>query len=391
MKIARFEDLHCDAGWRTFSFLKITTDDGLTGWSEYTEADGSRGLTAVIHGMAEQLVGQDPRAIQAIESLLYVKQVQAPNGVNQRAIAAIGNALLDLKGKALGVPVYELFGGPVRTRIPVYWSHCGTYRVRNAEAVGTPPLKTYDDVAALGAEVRAKGFKALKTNILPYENGKLVGFGPGFGRTPGWPALNCDRATLQAVRNTLGAFREGAGPEMNIHLDINYHFKTEGNLLVAKAVEPYDLTWLEIDNWDPAALALIRSRAPCPIASLESVTGRRAFRPFLDAYAADVAIIDVIWNGFLESIKIAAMAEAYEVNVAPHNYYGHLCSAVSAHFCAVVPNFRVMEIDIDSVAWRDELFINAPVIENGELILPTGPGWGVEVNEEAVRAHPPKA
>ncbi|MFO1027278.1 MAG: mandelate racemase/muconate lactonizing enzyme family protein [Acetobacteraceae bacterium] len=391
MKIARFEDLHCDAGWRTFSFLKITTDDGLTGWSEYTEADGSRGLTAVIHGMAEQLVGQDPRAIQAIESLLYVKQVQAPNGVNQRAIAAIGNALLDLKGKALGVPVYELFGGPVRTRIPVYWSHCGTYRVRNAEAVGTPPLKTYDDVAALGAEVRAKGFKALKTNILPYENGKLVGFGPGFGRTPGWPALNCDRATLQAVRNTLGAFREGAGPEMNIHLDINYHFKTEGNLLVAKAVEPYDLTWLEIDNWDPAALALIRSRAPCPIASLESVTGRRAFRPFLDAYAADVAIIDVIWNGFLESIKIAAMAEAYEVNVAPHNYYGHLCSAVSAHFCAVVPNFRVMEIDIDSVAWRDELFINAPVIENGELILPTEPGWGVEVNEEAVRAHPPKA
>ena len=105
----------------------------------------------------------------------------------------------------------------------------------------------------------------------------------------------------------------------------------------------------------------------------------------------DVAIIDVIWNGFLESIKIAAMAEAYEVNVAPHNYYGHLCSAVSAHFCAVVPNFRVMEIDIDSVSWRDELFINAPVIENGDLILPTGPGWGVEVNEKAVRAHPPKA
>lgn len=391
MKIARFEDLHCDAGWRTFSFLKVTTDDGLTGWAEYTEADGSRGLTSVIDGLAEQIIGQDPRAVQAIDSFLYTKQVQAPNGINQRAMAAIGNALLDLKGKALGVPVYELFGGPVRTRIPVYWSHCGTYRVRNAEMVGTPPLKTYDDVAALGAEVRAKGFKALKTNILPYENGKLVGFGPGFGRTQGWPSLNCDRATLQAVRNTLGAFREGAGPDMNIHLDINYHFKTEGNLLVAKAVEPYDLTWLEIDNWDPTALALIRSRAPCPIASLESVTGRRAFRPFLDAYAADVAIIDVIWNGFLESVKIAAMAEAYEVNVAPHNYYGHLCSAVSAHFCAVVPNFRVMEIDIDSVAWRDELFMNPPVIENGELILPTGPGWGVEVNEAAVRAHPPKA
>jgi galactonate dehydratase len=391
MKIDRIEDLHCDAGWRTFSFLKITTDDGLSGWSEYTEADGSRGLSAVIRGMAEQLIGTDPRPVQAIDSFLYVKQVQAPNGVNQRAIAAIGNALLDLKGKALGVPVYELFGGPVRTRIPVYWSHCGTYRVRNHEMVGSQPLRTYDDIAALGAEVKAKGFKALKTNIMPWDGEKLTSLGQGFGRSPGWPALNCDRSVLDSLRKQLMAFREGAGADMGIHLDINYHFKTEGNLQVAKAVEPFDLTWLEIDNWDPAALALIRSRAPCPIASLESVTGRRAFRPFLDAYSTDVAIIDVIWNGFLESIKIAAMAEAYEVNVAPHNYYGHLCSAVSAHFCAVVPNFRIMEIDIDSVSWRDELFINAPVIENGELIIPTGPGWGVEVNEAAVRAHPPKA
>jgi galactonate dehydratase len=390
MKIARFENLHCDAGWRTFSFLKVTTDDGIVGWSEYTEADGSRGLSAVISGMAEALVGTDPRPVQAIDSLLYVKQVQAPNGVNQRAIAAIGNALLDIKGKALGVPVYELFGGPVRRRIPVYWSHCGTYRVRNAEMLGVPPLRTYDDVAALGAEVKRRGFKALKTNILAFDGEKLTSFAPGFGRTPGHPELNADRATLRAVHDTLAAFRQGAGPDMGIHLDVNYHFKTEGNLKVAKAVEPFDLTWLEIDTWDPASLALIRRQAPCPIASLESVTGRRAFRPFLDAYSTDVAIIDVIWNGFLESIKIAAMAEAYEVNCAPHNYYGHLCSAVSAHFCAVVPNFRVMEIDIDSVSWRDELFVNAPKIEDGELILPTGPGWGVEVNEAAVRARPPK-
>jgi L-alanine-DL-glutamate epimerase-like enolase superfamily enzyme len=319
-----------------------------------------------------------------------VKQVQAPNGVNQRAIAAIGNALLDIKGKALGVPVYELFGGPVRRRIPVYWSHCGTYRVRNHDLVGVAPLKTYDDVAALGAEVKRRGFKALKTNILPFDGEKLTNFGPGFGRTPGHPELNVDRKTLQSVRDLLAAFRAGAGPDMGLHLDVNYHFKTEGYLQIAKAVEPFDMTWLEIDTWDPQALALIRSRAPCPIASLESVCGRRAFRPFLDAYSTDVAIIDVIWNGFLESIKIAAMAEAYEVNVAPHNYYGHLCSAVSAHFCAVVPNFRVMEIDIDSVAWRDELFIDAPVVENGELIVPDRPGWGVEVNEAAVRARPPK-
>lgn len=390
MKIARIEDLHCDGGWRSFSFLKIVTDDGIEGWSEYTEADGSRGLTAVIHGLADPLIGRDPRPVQQISSALWVRQVQAPGGINARAIAAIENALLDIKGKALGVPVYELFGGPVRTRIPVYWSHCGTYRARNPELVGVPPMRGYDDIAALGTEVKRRGFKALKTNILTHDGRTFTPFGPGFGRSPGYPALNIDRTTLQALANTLGAFRAGAGPDMGLHLDVNYHFKTEGFLQVAKAVAPYELTWLEIDTWDPQSLALIRRSAPCPIASLESVCGRRNFRPFFDAYASDVAIIDVIWNGFLESIKIAAMAEAYEVNCAPHNYYGHLCSAISAAFSAVVPNFRVMEIDIDSVAWRDEFFVNPPVIESGELILPTGPGWGVEVNEQAVRARPAK-
>src|SRR5258707_6017836 len=187
MKIVKFEDLHCDAGWRTFSFLKVTTDDGLIGWSEYTEADGSTGLTSVIHGMAEALIGQDPRPVQAISSLLYIKTQQAPNGVNQRAIAAIENALLDIKGKALGVPVYELVGGPVRTRIPVYWSHCGTYRVRNHQDVGKPQIRTYDEVAALGAEVKAKGFKALKTNILTSDGKTLAGLRPGLRRTPGLP------------------------------------------------------------------------------------------------------------------------------------------------------------------------------------------------------------
>jgi L-alanine-DL-glutamate epimerase-like enolase superfamily enzyme len=96
MKIANVESLHCDAGWRTFSFLKVTTDEGITGWSENTEADGSRGLSAVIQGMAEGLIGLDPRPGQANRSLLCVRQVQAPNGVNQRAMAAIENALLDI-------------------------------------------------------------------------------------------------------------------------------------------------------------------------------------------------------------------------------------------------------------------------------------------------------
>jgi galactonate dehydratase len=118
--------------------------------------------------------------------------------------------------------------------------------------------------------------------------------------------------------------------------------------------------------------------------------GRREFKPFLDHYATDVAIVDVIWNGLVESAKIAAMADVHEINVAPHNFYGHLCSAISATFSAIVPNFRVMEIDIDSAPWRDEFYTTVPTIEDGEFILPSGPGWGIDVNEKAVRARPPR-
>jgi len=118
MKIARLESLHADAGQRNFDFLKITTDDGLVGWSEYNESFGGAGVSAVIDGLAPELVGRDPRAYEALVTLLYAVRRQAAGGIAQQAIGAIENALLDLKAKALGVPVYELLAssGPRRCR-----------------------------------------------------------------------------------------------------------------------------------------------------------------------------------------------------------------------------------------------------------------------------------
>ena len=104
----------------------------------------------------------------------------------------------------------------------------------------------------------------------------------------------------------------------------------------------------------------------------------------------DVAIIDAIWNGVWQSMKIAASAEAHEVNVAPHNFYGHLATMINAHFAAALPNLRIMEIDIDRLAWDHELFAPLPVIEQGALVVPERPGWGVEPVEAAIRARPPK-
>ncbi len=390
MKIERVETLRADAGWRMFSYLKITTSDGITGWSEFNESFGSAGLADVIEKLSPVLIGRDPRRFEQVTQHLHVLTRQSRGGINQQAIAAIENALLDIAGKAYGVPVCALFGGPLRERIPVYWSHFGTYRVRSHALLGVPQLKTYDDMARHAVEVKELGFKALKTNIARFANGQLNSFTPGFGRTPGWPELNWDNALTAGVTRQLMALREAVGAEMGLMLDINFHFKTEGFRRLAQAVAPADLTWLEIDTHDAPSLALIRRDAPCPIASCETLHGRREFKPYFENYAQDVAIIDVVWNGLAESLKIAAMADVYETNVAPHNFYGHLCSMISAHFSAAVPNFRIMEIDIDSAPWRDEFYDQAPVIENGELVLPMRPGWGIEVNEKAVRARPPK-
>ncbi|MBL4721301.1 MAG: mandelate racemase/muconate lactonizing enzyme family protein [Alphaproteobacteria bacterium] len=390
MKITGCETLHCGAGWRNFSFLKLQTDSGLTGISEYNESYGSKGLTAVIEALVGTIEGLDPRNHHAISQKLYAMTRQAPGGVNQQAMAAIENAMMDIVGKAYDVPVYALLGGAMRDRLPLYWSHCGSYLVHEAasKAIGRPRLESLDQVVELGRRVKESGFKALKTNIFQFGDDPHM-YMPGFGRSAGGPELNIDRKIINDLRAQLEAFREGVGPDIGIHLDLNFNLKTEGYLQVTRALDDLGLTWFEIDLFDPKALRHIRNSTRTPIASCESLYGLREFRPYFENHSMDVAIIDLPWNGVWLSMKIAAMAEAYEINVAPHNFYGHLSTIMSAHLCAAVPNFRVMEIEVDDVPWKDDLVTNPPVVEDGCLLLPQGPGWGLELNEDAIRAHPP--
>jgi galactonate dehydratase len=390
MKVTQFDILRADAGWRMFSFLKIMTDEGLIGWSEFNESFGSAGLADVIKALSPIVIGKDPRDIELINCHIRTSTIQARGGINRQAVAAIENALLDIKGKALNVPVYDLFGGAVRKRIPCYWSHCGSYRARYPELLGVPRVKSYDDLSKLAEEVVRRGFGACKTNVMIHDGKTLVSYRPGFGHNKGFPELNWSNDIVDAAFKTANAFRIGGGPSLGIMMDLNFNYKTEGFMRIAKAVEPIGMNWIEIDTHDAPSLALIRRSTSTPIASCETLCERRDFKPFFEQYAMDVPIIDVIWNGYIESIKIAAMADVYEMNVAPHNFYGHLSSVISAHFCASVPNLRIMETDIDAVPWRDELVDVPPVIENGEFVLPTGPGWGVNVNEAGVRKHPPK-
>lgn len=388
MRIEGFSVLPCDFGWRTIGFLKLTTDDGITGWSEFSEGFGSPGLGRVIEALAPYVVGKDPLQVETLTHGISAMTLPARGGVNRQALAAVENALLDVKGKALGLPVSALLGGAVRDRIPVYWSHCGTYRVgARARHLGLEPLATFADVTALGKEVKERGFLGLKTNILSLEDAGLAARRNSFAR-----GLNTgrvwDNRMIAEVEKVLTAFRDGVGSDVDIYLDVNFNFETEGYLRVEQATRPFHLAWLELDMHEAAALAFIRSRAQAPIGSGEAIYERSGYLPFFQHQAMDVAIVDVLWNGYLEALKIAALAESFMVPVAPHNFYGHLASMISAHFAAAVPNLHVMEIDVDGVPWRDDV-TTPPVFEDGHLVLPEGAGWGVEVNEEAIRSHPP--
>ena len=391
MKVESIETLVCDAGWRNYHFVKLTTDAGIIGWSEFDEGFGAPGVSAVIQRFATRVVGQPVGAHERIYAELYCATRPAAGGIIALAMAAIENALLDAKAKGMGVPVYELLGGKIRDRIRVYWSHCATWRINHSTHY-RPAITDLDGVKALGREVRERGFTALKTNIFTYDRDRknVRGWRPGFG-VPFQPELNVERDVLRNLVMHLEALRDGAGPDVDILLDLNFNAKTEGYLKILRAIAHLDMFWVEIDSYNPEALGFIRRQSPHPISSCETLLGLREFLPYFREQAMDVAIVDVPWNGAWQSMKIAAAAEAHEINVAPHNFYGHLCTMMNAHFAAAVPNLRILETDVDRIAWDHELFTHAPEIVDGHLVMPERPGWGTDPNEAGIRAHPPKA
>lgn len=386
MRITRVQSFLCDAGWRPWIFVKVETDAGLVGWGECSDTRNPFGVAGCIRDYEDLLLGEDPRDIQRLYWDMLRAARQNLGGTSHKAIAGVELALWDIKAKALDVPVYQLFGGPMRDRMRLYWSHCGTTRARHAEMLGLPPLRSYDDVVALGREVTTRGFSALKTNIvLPGEPARtyFAGFGRGRNTTDG--VVTGD--LLERIEQLIDAFTQGSGPDIQIALDLNYNFRPEGAIKIGRVLERFNMQWIEFDTWDPAALLQVKQSIRQSLASCESLVSTRQFRPFLELRAMDTAIIDVPWNGFGQAYVIGQMADAYELTVAPHNYYSHLADLHAMHLCAVLPNVKIMEIDIDDVPWKADLVTDPPRIENGEMLLPTGPGWGAAINEEVLAAH----
>jgi galactonate dehydratase len=398
VKIVSIEDMHVAGGVRhNMSFLKMVTDDGLVGWSEYNEeyqvpAMAIRpGITALVRQFGQRAIGMDPRNVSAIEIALRGGAFRPHYGLEQYAIGAIVNACLDIWAKSLDVRVCDLFGGPVREQLPVYWSHCGTYRALYADALDAAPVRSFDDLRALGAEVRDRGFRALKTNeIARYLRPDGDSFSTRLFRA--YPERTEQPGMVEGIREVLAAFREGAGDEVRLIIDVNTVLKTTGVRALAKALEPFDLMWLETDNLSPSDLAMVRQSTSTPMGSLETVLGTHDLLPYLQASSVDVCLIDPQHNGLAESLRMASLAEAFDVNVSSHSAYSGLSVLFGAHFCASVPNLAQMEFDIDQPKWMSEILTHPPTIDDvvdGYFVMPTRPGWGTDVNEEGVLANPP--
>lgn len=379
MKITRVEPIFCDGGWCAWTYVKIQTDAGVTGYGECTDWGNPLGVAGCVRDLERVLLGKDPLANGKLYWDMYWLTKQSPGGIAQKAMAGIDVALWDIKGKALGVPVYTLLGGPVRDRIRLYWSHCSTYRARYPALLGTPPLRTMQDISDLGKEVVKRGYTALKTNIVvPGEPARVVGSQDS----------NLSNETLEATVNLIRTFREAVGDKVDIGLDVNFNFRMEGFIRLARALEPFKLMWLELDTYDPEALLQVKEASPIPICSAENLFGMRGYKPFFDRHAMDIAMIDISWNGLTEGMKIAELANISEIMVAPHNFYSHLSTFACTHFCSTVLNMKIMETDVDSAPWRDDIVTDLPVIENGYIKIPQKPGLGTELNEREVAKHP---
>ena len=374
MQITDVESFVVDAGWRPWVFVKVQTNTGLVGYGECSDGKNPWGVAGTIQDLKPLLIGKDPRPFEMRFWEMILGSRQSPGGIAAKAIAGIELALLDIKAKDLGVSVVELFGGPTREAVRLYWSHCGTSRAEHSQYLQTPPLRSMEDISLLGKEVVERGFTALKTNIVfPGEPASV--YMPGFSSGPGVTDQVVTPDLLEHIETLIATFREAVGTDVDINLDLNFNFKPEACKRIAKVLEPYNLLWLEIDMYDPRAILEIKESTTTRICTGENLYYVRDFLPYFECRAADVFMVDVPWNGFSQSKKVGDLASVYELNVAPHNYYSHLASFVSASLCGVLPNVRIMEIDIDDV-------------EDGKMRIPDGPGWGTELNEDALRKHP---
>lgn len=333
------------------ALVKIECDDGCVGWGEPTLEGHARTACTAVEQFARQLIGENPLRIEHLYQVLYRGNFYRGGPLLTSAISGLEQALWDICGKVRGAPIYELLGGPVRDRIRMYVHGGG---------------RTPAEAAASALKAKEAGFTCLKT-----------------GMTPHPPRLVDTPAVADEVAARLAAMRDAVGADFDLAIDCHGRLSPAMAVRLCDAVEPMRPLWVEeplmCENID--ALALVYRKVRVPLATGERLYTRHGFRPLLEAGACDILQPDVSHaGGILECRKIAAMGEAYYLGFAPHSPLGPVALAACVQVDAATPNFLIQE---HTAASLGEGLLKEPLrITDGYLELPTGPGLGIEIDED---------
>ena len=358
-----------------WTLVKVETDADIHGWGEATNWPGSPLIEAACQHVGQRVIGLDARRIDFIWTKIY----RDMNWLGQAgpllsAISAIDIALWDIKGKALGVPVYELLGGAYRNRIQLY----ANYWFIDGEHIA-------EDYARQAKETIAQGFTALKFDPFAHVN---YGYGDDLSDTN-----SLTESQKQLAIDLVTEVAKAVGSEVEIAIET--HAFLNGPTAVEMAHRLADLSfncmWYEEPALPeyPEAIADIRRRIPLPVCVGERLHSRFMAKRILNLKATDILMPDITrCGGISEMRKIANLAEAYNIPIAPHNPNGPISTIASAHTMATIPNFFRQEFMLKDVPWRDECLSHPLPIENGSFVLSERPGLGFDVSETVLQKHP---
>lgn len=356
-----------------WTLLRITADNGLTGVGEATNWPGSPLVYHAAQHLGDRIIGEDPRRVDYIWTKLYRDlNWLGPTGVMMCAMSGIDMALLDMKAKMLGVPCYELLGGAFRKEILLYANYWFIKGGHNPE-----------DYASQAKEVIDAGFSGLKFD--PFAHTSYL-FGDDLSSNL---TLTTDQEDL--AYDIVQAVRDTVGPNVQMAIETHAMLSMPTAIRMAERLAPLGLMWYEEPVGPESAntLKYVRQQTTVPICVGERHYSRWGFRPVLEQQLVDYIMPDITrCGGPSEMKRIATMAEAYNVMVAPHNPNGPLSTIASAHVCAAIPNFFRQEYMFNDVPWRDEVISKPIDVRNGRFHLTDAPGLGVELVDDVMNAHP---
>jgi galactonate dehydratase len=356
-------------------FVEVYTDEGVTGLGECTWYVANYLIAQTVESIKPLIIGLDPANIEEIWQRIFRRHLRlGGRGVISAAMSAIDIALWDIKGKTLGVPIYQLLGGPVRESVPLY-TH-----VQDASY----PDVTPQDAVAMALETRDAGFSAIKTDPFKLARQRT---GPFQG------ASILERLTPRLLDEAVAwvtALREALGPEYELMVDAHARFDVPTAIKAARVLEHLDLTWFEepVPPENHMALKQVRENTSVPISVGESLFTRYDFVPVLEQRLADYIMPDAAWTGGISELRrIGSMTEAYYLRFSPHDALGPVAIMSAFHVCMTTPNLYRQEC-IHS--WFDEFEkIITPMFEHhdGALWPSDRPGLGIEINHEAAAQY----